>query len=76
MNKDPHDIMIEAFQSYFDDITKFEVDENLTAGMRARKSLLIIKKCAITIRDSITAKTNEVKAVRTKKNGRPKKVKT
>lgn len=71
MNEDPHDKMIAEFQSYFDNITKFEVDDNVTAGKRARQSLLIIKKCAITIRDSITARTNEIKSTRIKKNGRP-----
>ena len=74
MSTDSHDRMIAAFQEYFKYQTRFEYDESLEAGIKARYWLSEIRREASKRREEIQAKRKEIRKTRSGKVGRPPKV--
>lgn len=73
-DQDYHEIMIRAFQEYFKYHDRFEDDNNITAGIKARICLSKIRDAAMQGRKEILIRQKELKKSRKGKPGRPKRI--
>jgi hypothetical protein len=74
MKNDTHEQMIAAFQEYFKHHDRFEYHDVIDAGKRARVCLLKIRDLITIRRKEIMDRREALRATRSGKPGRPRKI--